>query len=404
MDGIEKLGALHVVGGHHIQGAVFHAIILDGDGAQLLPGGDGGLHRLGQVGNQLGQLGVVVGGHGGLNLPRGLGQHIVPLVGQCDGHLAGHVLRVLVQQGDAVEVLKRPLQQPLGFGKGPVVPPVLVHGVLGAQHHAVEGAAQLVHGGGGQTAPRLAGVARLDADGLSVVVADGVKAAQQAVGGVDGALRLKVGGREDVGRGADNGAEGVVLHGRLGHEEDVVSGGVVLRVVEAVGVGEMGVLHAKLLSPGVHPGHKLRLRPAHGLGQNVAGVVAGGQQVAVEQAEHRQLLPRLDFGGGAVPGQVHRLGGGGDDGVQADLARVHRVQHHQGGHNLGDGGGIAPLVGVKIVEHLPVVAVHHDGGLGVGPGVLQGGGGGGEGKGHQDGQKQRKKTIFFHRNLPSSML
>ncbi len=177
-----------------------------------------------------------------------------------------------------------------------------------------------------------------------------------------------------------------------------------LRVVEAVGIGEAGVLHAQRLGLGVHPGHELPRGARHRLGQDIARLVAGGQQVAVQQVQHGQNLPRLDARGGAVPGQVHRLGGGGHLGVQGELALVHRVQHHQGGHDLGDGGGIHPLAGVEIVQHLSGVAVHHDGGLGVGPWVLQGGGGCGEGKGHQDGQKQRKKTIFFHRNLPSSVL
>ena len=177
-----------------------------------------------------------------------------------------------------------------------------------------------------------------------------------------------------------------------------------LRIVEAVGVGEVGILHAQLLGLGVHPGGELRRGARQGLRQNIAGVVAGGQQVAVQELLDGQRLPGLDVGGGAAQGQVHRLGGGGDGGVQGKLPVFHRVQHHQGGHDLGDGGGIHPLAGIEIVQHLSGVAVHHDGGLGVGPGVLQGGGGGGEGKGHQDGQKQRKKTIFFHRNLPSSVL
>ena len=41
---------------------------------------------------------------------------------------------------------------------------------------------------------------------------------------------------------------------------------------------------------------------------------------------------------------------------------------------------------------------------GVGLGILQGQGGTDEGQGHEGCQEQRKKTIFFHRNLPLSMV
>ena len=111
LHGIKEVGADHGIGSHHGQGTVGNPIIDQGDGAQLLPGGDRGLNALGQVDDQFGLGGVVVGGHGCLDGAHGLGQHEVRLVGQGDGHLSDHILGVLVQQGGALEVVKAPFQQ-----------------------------------------------------------------------------------------------------------------------------------------------------------------------------------------------------------------------------------------------------------------------------------------------------
>ena len=56
------------------------------------------------------------------------------------------------------------------------------------------------------------------------------------------------------------------------------------------------------------------------------------------------------------------VGAGGEHLVQTQLSLVHRLQGQQGGHDLGDAGGIHVLVGILGVENLPVVHVHQDSG------------------------------------------
>ena len=176
-------------------------------------------------------------------------------------------------------------------------------------------------------------------------------------------------------------------------------------IVVAVGIGEMGALHTQLRRLLVHQRHKFLGGAGHRLGQDVAGLIGGGDQIAVQQLFHGEDLSGLDAGGGAAGGDPYCLCRGGDGGVRRQIAPVDGFQHQQGGHDLGDGGGVHFLVGVVVVEHFTVVAVHHDGGAAAGHGILQGGGReGGQGYHQNNCQKQRKKTIFFHRILPISML
>ena len=60
-------------------------------------------------------------------------------------------------------------------------------------------------------------------------------------------------------------------------------------------------------------------------------------------------------------------GGGvhGDLGGEVQLSPAHGLQREQGGHDLGDAGGVAPLVGLLFIEHLLGVHVDEKGGRGV---------------------------------------
>ena len=163
-----------------------------------------------------------------------------------------------------------------------------------------------------------------------------------------------------------------------------------VRVVQAMGVGEVGVLHAQLLGLGVHPLHKGLGAARNCLGQDVTGLVGGGEQVAVEQLLHSEDLPSLNggIGVGAALGQGYRLLGGGNLIIQAELASLNGLQHHQGGHDLGDGGGVNALIAVLLIEYLAVVAVYQDGRVAVGLGIIQGHGRDGEGQGQGRSQQQ----------------
>ena len=80
-----------------------------------------------------------------------------------------------------------------------------------------------------------------------------------------------------------------------------------VRVVEAVGVGEMGALHAQLLGLVVHSGGKVFLAARHSFRQGVAGVAAGGQQIAVQQLFNSEHLAGLELRVGAAQREIHRL-------------------------------------------------------------------------------------------------
>ena len=155
-------------------------------------------------------------------------------------------------------------------------------------------------------------------------------------------------------------------HGLLGHDINVPGGGVVVGVVQAVGVHKVGVLHPQLLGPLVHQVHEGGDVPGHGHGQDVGGLVGGDHQQAVEQVMDGDLLPGHDVGGGGVVGDVRKgLGGGGDHGVHGQLPPADGLQGQQGGHDLGDAGGVSDLVCVLLVEDLVGFHVHQQGGGGV---------------------------------------
>ena len=250
---------------------------------------------------------------------------------------------------------------------------------------------------------------------------------------------VHIGGGDGVALGGDDGAEGLVLHGLHAHEGDVVGGGVVVRVVVAVGVDEVGVRHAQLGGPLVHQLHEAVHAAAHHLGQHVAGLVGRGDEGAVEHVPEGELFPFLDvLGGAAVPHVPGDLAAHGDDLVQGELPPVYGLDGQQGRHHLGDAGGVAPLMGLLLVEHGAGGGVHQDGGGGLdvhiieelalhlllhlhhragGGGLLRGlgalrcggggqGPGGGEGEAQAQSQKERKQaaSIFFHGKLLANMI
>ena len=202
-------------------------------------------------------------------------------------------------------------------------------------------------------------------------------------------------------------------HGLLGHGVDVPGGGVVVVVVQTVGVHKVSALHAQLLGTGIHKLHKGGDIAAHRHSQNVGRLVGRDHHQAVEEVLDGDLLPGHNVGGGGVIGDVCQGGRiHGDHGVHGELATGHGFHHQQGGHDLGDAGRVAHLVGIHFMEDLAGVHVHQKGG-----GGLQGDrfdarvfyrcgpwqqGGGEEGQ----GQEKRKgaNEYFFHRKQAHPVL
>ena len=206
--------------------------------------------------------------------------------------------------------------------------------------------------------------------GLRIAVANDPPVGQQVVGGVQLALCVEIGGGNGIGGGVADGHEVRVFHGGLGNKVHIPGRGVVLGVMEAVGVDEVGVLTAQIRRLGVHGCHK----GGHGAGdrlrQNVAGLVGGDHQHAVQQVPYRHGLTDLDAGGTAVRGQTLQGGGGGSQLlVHGQLPRVDGLQGQQGCHDFGQAGGIQLLVLALGVDHRAGIGVHQQGGLGQNVGI-----------------------------------
>ena len=197
--------------------------------------------------------------------------------------------------------------------------------------------------------------------------------------------------------------------GLLGDEVEVPGGGVVVGVRQAVGVDKVGVRTPQGRGLLVHLLHKAVNGAGHRLGQDVAPLVGRGEHDAVEEAVHRQLLPHLDAGVAAVRGDGgDRRLRGGEHRLPGQLAAVDGLQHQKAGHDLGQAGGIEPLVDVPGVEDLLRVRVNEQGCLGgnlpVTHVVLRGQGGGGELEEQNTTEKKREKAANFHIILHKSMV
>ena len=183
-----------------------------------------------------------------------------------------------------------------------------------------------------------------------------------------------------------------------------------LGVVEPRGIHEVGVLAAESLRLGVHLLHKGADGAGHRLRQDGPCLVGGDDEEALEQLPHRQDLSRLDPGGGAVV--VKGLEGGlaGRDAlVHGELALIHRPQHQQGRHDLGEACGVELLVLILGVDDLAGVLVQQQGGLGldVDAGqllVLRRHGGGAEAQQQDGAEKSGKKAAESHIHLSRSVV
>ena len=139
----------------------------------------------------------------------------------------------------------------------------------------------------------------------------------------------------------------------------IARGGVVVVVVKAVGVHEVGVLAAKLLRLFVHQLNKL-------VDVAVADVISEGKRRVVARRHHHRI-EKVDRA--HLLADVLRKVRGGAFGVLelvenrlldrnlgvVDVGNV--LICHDVGHDLGGGGGIALLVGVLLKNYLTYVAV-----------------------------------------------
>lgn len=135
---------------------------------------------------------------------------------------------------------------------------------------------------GHQAVARLSGAAGFDADGAVHGVAVMLGGGQQTVGVEQTAGLGQVGGGDGIAAGGDDLPERRVGHGLLGHAVDVPGCGVVVGVVQAMGIDKVGARHPQLLGTLVHQLHKRGDISTDGHGQYIGRLIGGGQQQAVK--------------------------------------------------------------------------------------------------------------------------
>ena len=221
------------------------------------------------------------------------------------------------------------------------------------------------------------------------------------------ALIIEVGCRDHILAHAGQFPEGGVLHGGLTDKKEVPGGGVLLAVMEAVGIGEMGVLAAQLLRALVHGGHKGADVARDHLGQEVARVIGRRDHNAGQHVPHRHGLANLNVrDGGARHDPLVDAAAGGDLLVQGELAPLHRLYRQEGGHHLGQARGVDALMGSALIEDLGAIGhVHQNGGGGSERGVLQSRRRRGESAQDKDqSEKRGEETEIFHWDTPVSVI
>ena len=185
---------------------------------------------------------------------------------------------------------------------------------------------------------------------------------EEAAGGVREHTRaVQVAFGQVIGVGFGDIAEGFVLHGGLRQLGHIAHGGIMVVVVQTVGVHEVrggAAVHGGSL---VHHLHKGVHRSAHGFGDEVCALVGGAHEGAVEQILEIDAFAHVQVHHGvAVLNAPH--------GGIAEIHGLAHVAHHdaqQNGHDLGGGSGVHDRIGVLFKNDVAGLGLDEDGGLGI---------------------------------------
>ena len=158
------------------------------------------------------------------------------------------------------------------------------------------------------------------------------------------------------GLGGHDFAKHRIFHGRCRQACQVRCGGIVLRIVQSMGIDEVGITQSQLLRLLVHQ-HCEVLHAAGAVdSQGRGGVVAGVEHHPIEQGPDLIDVSCLQVQAGAL--HVHRL--------RRNLHRrvqTAKLTHQKAGHNFGGAGDQCALVAVLRPEDTPCVSVQQDGAL-----------------------------------------
>ena len=408
---ILRLRELHAAARDELYRAVDLAAEAQRHLAQDRAGGDGGLQRLAvalavddDVAFEAADV-EVVGDNGGQHVVGPEGGHAV-VRRHGDGDL-GYELRG-AEDLAAAEILEAPVVE------GAAVDEVLVVVAAGAVLRGLaaqddgDEADPVLLGGGGEAVACGGGVAGLAGLGVLVVVT-GVDRGVLVYEGVGvGQLPLPgdVRGRGGVADAAAYLGEKLVRDGLAVDDGHVAGGGVVVVVRQAVGVGKVRAGAAELGGQGVHLLHKGLDRAAYVLGDDIAGLVCGGEQRAVEQVLERHRLPGDYAGGAAVVHHALKAALAGRDAVgEGEFAALYGLDGDENGHDLRQRGGVGLGIRVLFIKDAAGGGVHQHGAGRVYLRLLQRERGQTQRR-YQEGQNQnyRQQLDFFHINLRNNML
>ena len=196
-------------------------------------------------------------------------------------------------------------------------------------------------------------------------------------------------------------------HALARYQHEVVGRGVVVLVVEAVGIREVRVLAADGGGALVHLRDEALNRAGDMDGDDVADLVGGAEHSAVQKVAEAHRLALLHLLRGAVGAHaLERLGPRRDGVAEGGLAALYGLDGQQHGHLLRDGGGITPLRAAQLIEDAAAAGLGDNGGpaqeLRRGRFVRGVGQGGREGGQDERGQQYyRYELNFFHIHLRS---
>ncbi len=352
---IDGFGHIHGVRGHEIGGAELLPAGRDGDLAENGAGVHGRIEALAVAFGiddvfKLQRFGVEVVGQklvdGGLGARGNAFVH---------AHAHGDVDVVFGRQkhGLIAEVFKRPVIQRNAVGEAGIA--VVV--IYAAEDRADKGDIFFV-GGGHKAVAGVGKEAGFHAESVFIVVF--AAAHKQGVGVFEGARGGLVGFGNGVVVVAAEGDKLLIVYRLHRNEGEVTGGGVVVGVLEAAGVVEVGILTAELGGAAVHLHDKGTDGAGDVFGQNVAGLVRARVHRAIEQVAHRQLLVRHNgrIGVGAVVVHAVLAVFRGNDGiVHGEPAGLDGLKGQKDGHDFGGARRMASLVRIPLKQHVAAVGV-----------------------------------------------
>lgn len=145
----------------------------------------------------------------------------------------------------------------------------------------------------------------------------------------------------------------LIIDGRTGKDPAYPGSGIMVRMIQTIGIGEGGMGHAKFLGGFVHHVHETIHTAAYMLCNGHGGVVAGTKQQPVEQGLQCQFLPCLQIHGGP-------LRPGGLTGYGHRIGEVSLSDGHQCGEVLRGAGNQHFGVGVVLVQNTAAVHVYQN--------------------------------------------